>query len=256
YMGYHVLSLDWRGQGLSVRALPDLDKGYVRDFQHYLNDLELFYNLYIVPLKQPVTIIAHSMGGHITLRFLGQYYNHKNIKKAILISPMLDIVTSPVTGAFASRIAGWGARRLADLAVMAGLGAAYIPGGTDYCKEAVEFKDNLLTHDMDNFWLEHREIENNRSLALGGVTWWWLKAAFDSIDMLKKEKFLSQVKIPVSICSAAQDRVVCNETQKRTCQHLPDGHFVSIPGARHEILFETDDIRILLWHYISTLLQN
>ncbi|MBF0469581.1 MAG: alpha/beta hydrolase, partial [Desulfamplus sp.] len=129
-MGYHVLSLDWRGQGLSVRELPDRDKGYVRDFQDYLDDLDLFCNLYVLPLKQPVIIMAHSMGGHIALRFLGQYRNYENIKKAVLVAPMLDIITSPMTGRLASGIAGWGSRRLARLAVKAGFGTAYVPGNT------------------------------------------------------------------------------------------------------------------------------
>jgi len=47
--------------------------------------------------------------------------------------------------------------------------------------------------------------------------------------------------------SAAQDRVVCNATQQRVCRILPRAKFISIPGALHEILFETDEIRKIFW---------
>src|SRR6185503_9476751 len=37
--GFAVATLDWRGQGLSDRALKDRRKGYVRDFADYDTDL-------------------------------------------------------------------------------------------------------------------------------------------------------------------------------------------------------------------------
>jgi len=258
HLGYHVMSLDWRGQGLSFRELDNHDKGYVKNFQHYINDLELFYNLFITPLKLPVNILAHSMGGHIALRFLAQCstINNMHIQQTILLSPMVDILIFPVSKPVSARLADWGARMLADLTVMAGLEAQYVPGQTDYCRETVQFKENVLTHDINNFWLEHREIEKNRELALGGVTWGWLKAAFDSIDILKSEKYLSRIKNQVSIFSAAEDSVVCNRAQQKVCQTLSKGRFISIPGARHEILFETEEIRKVLWSHILSLLNR
>ncbi len=261
-MGYHVMSLDWRGQGLSVRELPNRDKGYVKDFNLYIKDLEFFYNLHVLPLskylKLPITILAHSMGGHIALRFLFERSNFdnlshvsNNIKKAILISPMIDIITSPIQGYFANRVADLLSRNIANLSVKFGLESRYIAGGKDYHKKDAKFEGNVLTHDWENFWLEHKEISKNRNLALGGVTWGWLKAAFDSIDILKDKKYLSSIKTPITIVSAEQDSVVSNSSQKQACHDLFDGKFISIPNARHEILFETEEIRELLWSYIS-----
>jgi lysophospholipase len=40
--GFAVATFDWRGQGLSDRALPDRQKGYVRNFSQYATDLEAF----------------------------------------------------------------------------------------------------------------------------------------------------------------------------------------------------------------------
>ncbi|MBF0376948.1 MAG: alpha/beta hydrolase [Desulfamplus sp.] len=265
-MGYHVMSLDWRGQGLSARELPNQDKGYVKNFQLYINDLELFFNLYAAPLSikfnLPITIIAHSMGGHITLRFLSEVYKNGykmdmlNIEKSILISPMIDIITSPVKKDFLDISTNWGTRLLADIAIKAKFGASYIPGGKDYSIKNAKFENNLLTHDWDNFWLEHREIAKNRKLALGGVTWGWLKAAFDSIDTLNDKDALSKIRTAIWILSAEQDRVVSNKAQKQICQALPNVKFISIPNSRHEILFEKEDIRKLLWKNITNILSN
>ena len=38
--GFAVATFDWRGQGLSERALTDRQKGYVRDFSQYATDLD------------------------------------------------------------------------------------------------------------------------------------------------------------------------------------------------------------------------
>lgn len=257
-LGYQVMSLDWRGQGLSVRELKNRDKGYIRDFQIYLDDLEIFCKLHLAPLKVPVTIIAHSMGGHIALRFMAQYSNTGivNFKKVILISPMIDIITLPVSGSVASLLADWGSRQIAHIAIIAGLETKYIAGGTDYCKDTVKFENNVLTHDYDNFWMEHKEIEKNRNLALGGVTWGWLNAAFYSIDMLRSKKYLSAIKTPVWIFSAEEDRVVSNRAQQIACRMLSKGHFISIHGARHEILFESEHIKKVLWDQLLELLEK
>src|SRR6476661_11087294 len=37
--GFAVATFDWRGQGLSDRALSDRRKGHVRNFNEYANDL-------------------------------------------------------------------------------------------------------------------------------------------------------------------------------------------------------------------------
>src|SRR5438445_8387868 len=40
--GFAVAALDWRGQGMSQRALRNPRKGYVRSFSQYQIDLEAF----------------------------------------------------------------------------------------------------------------------------------------------------------------------------------------------------------------------
>lgn len=234
---FHVISLDWRGQGLSVRELENRDKGYIHSFQCYLDDLYLFYNRVVIPLGLPVTFLAHSMGGHIALRFMAR--RGAEIKNAVLVSPMVDIVTDPIprflAGILARQMVRW--RR----------GKCYVPGNKNYNREGVQFANNPLSHDPRGFWQEHHCIEKNRDLALGGVTWGWLKAAFDSIDVLNAKDLAQRINLPVLLMSAAEDRVVSCKAQEKLCQNLPRGIFVSVPGARHEILNESEAVLGFFW---------
>ena len=239
--GFFVVSLDWRGQGLSVRELENRDKGYVASFQCYLDDLALFFMKVIRLLGLSVTILAHSMGGHIALRSMARQEIH--VKNAILLSPMVDIVTAPIPRVFAGLLArqmvAWGKEEM------------YVPGNGDYKAEDVQFENNPLTHDRNGFWQEHRCIEKNRDLALGGVTWGWLNAAFDSIDALAKTDVPPRITAQVLLLSAAQDRVVSCKAQEKLCQCLPRGTFVSVPRARHEILNESEEILAFFWKHFD-----
>ena len=47
--GFAVATIDWRGQGLSERALRDPRKGHVRNFSEYERDLEAFMQEVVLP---------------------------------------------------------------------------------------------------------------------------------------------------------------------------------------------------------------
>ena len=61
--GFAVATLDWRGQGMSERALRNPRKGYVRDFSRYDIDLDTFVREVVLPdCPPPFFALAHSMG--------------------------------------------------------------------------------------------------------------------------------------------------------------------------------------------------
>ena len=69
--------LDWRGQGGSVRLVPQAPlKGHIDDFAEYDADLEAFLEQVVAPMlaggARPIAL-AHSMGGHILLRYLSRH---------------------------------------------------------------------------------------------------------------------------------------------------------------------------------------
>ena len=236
HRGFNVYSLDWRGQGLSSRMLANRHKGFIKNYKNYLNDLNLFISKIVKPeAATPLIILSHSMGGHIALRFMHEH--PELVDKAVLVSPMIDILTSPLPR-WLVRLVAWGA-------IKADLDHAYIIGSGDYTVE--KFKDNRLTSDPKRFMDEHKAIVGNPGLALGSPTYGWLSATFESIDILTEPDFAKKITTPILIASAGRDRVVSNKAQKTICSLLPNCRFTEITGARHEILKETDAVRSIFW---------
>jgi len=235
--GFDVYSLDWRGQGLSTRMLADRHKGFIEDFDVYLNDLKMFVSNKVMPKAiGPVIILAHSMGGHIALRFI---HDHPGMAdRMVLTAPMIDIFSSPLTG--------WCAKFISRAANKAGFNRSYVFGSGIDTDE--KFKGNNLTSDPVRFMATAQTIAENPDLALGGVTYGWLSAALKSMDVLRNPGFAEQIRTPILLISAGEDRIVSNKAQRRICSLLPNCRFMEIPGARHEILRETDTVRSVFWH--------
>ena len=101
--GYSVITLDWRGQGLSSRhAEPGL-KGHVDDFAEFQTDLDaLLVTDQAMTLTGARVLVAHSMGGGIAAHAMARPSIAKTLDAAILSAPMLGISMSPF-----ARIAAW-----------------------------------------------------------------------------------------------------------------------------------------------------
>ena len=236
HRGFNVYSLDWRGQGLSSRMLANRHKGFIKTYDNYLNDLNLFINKIVRPeASMPLIILSHSMGGHIALRFIHEH--PKLVDKAVLVSPMIDISTSPLPR--------WFVRLIVWVAIKAGLDHVYVIGSGDYTVE--KFKDNRLTSDPERFMDENKAIVENPNLAVGGPTYGWLSATFESIGILAEPDFAKKITTPILIASAGCDRVVSIKAQKAMCALLPHCRFAEITGARHEIFKETDAVQSIFW---------
>ena len=234
--GFDVYSFDWRGQGLSSRMLANRHKGFIDNYDVYLNDLHLFFNTIVKPDSiHPLIIVAHSMGGHLALRFL---HDHPGtVDMAVLTAPMIDI--------FSSNLSRWFIKQVARIAVKAGLSHAYAIGSGDY-KDG-KFNGNNLTSDPVRFMDAINAIKKNPDLALGGVTYGWLSASLASIDILNQSGYAAKITTPILMMSAGEDKIVSINAQNKICQSLPKCRFVRIPGARHEILKETDAVRWIVW---------
>lgn len=236
--GWAVYSLDWRGQGLSDRLTANRLKGHVGRFCDYLDDLAQFVDLIADHgAARPLMLVAHSMGAHIGLRFMRE--RRHPFACAVLLSPMLDIELPAVPRRLL--------RGYVKAAVRLGFGQAFVPGGAVYAHKDRIFSENPLTSDPERFQRRVAEIAANPRLALGGVTYGWLNAAFNSIDRVAAPGFARGLALPLLIVRAAEDRIVSRWAQARFCRQAPDCRRVDIPGARHELLLETDACRRLLW---------
>ena len=91
--GFAVAILDWRGQGLSDRALSDPLKGYVGNFSEFDTDLETFMREVVLPdCPPPIFALAHSMGGAVALRTIAR--GHRWFDRTVLAAPMLGIASA------------------------------------------------------------------------------------------------------------------------------------------------------------------
>lgn len=230
--GFVVLAHDWRGQGLSARDLPDRLKGHAKGYKPFLEDYRRLLDAYEVRLPKPWVAVGHSMGGCLTLLALAS--GEKRFECAVLSAPMLGLQfgTFSLTAAAA----------LLRLNLLLGRANRYLLGQTGNPFDD-NFDDNVLTHDARRFARYRSQVRTNPDLALGGPTWGWLDFAFRATAILASPARLRAVTIPVDIVSAAEDRLVDNNAQAAAARNLPQGRLITVSGAYHEILMETDDMR-------------
>jgi lysophospholipase len=69
-----------------------------------------------------------------------------------------------------------------------------------------------------------------------------------SIDHVAAPAFARSLQVPLLMVTAAMDQIVCRQAQERFCRHANDCRMVSIEGARHELLVETDARRAQFWN--------
>lgn len=227
-----VLTHDWRGQGLSARGPGDRHKGHARGYKPYLDDFQALLRAFEARLPKPWVAVGHSMGGCLTLLAMAQ--GERRFAGVVLSAPMLGVKTGKVPVGRA--------RLAARLHTLLGRANRYVQGqpGNPF---ADEFEGNILTHDRARFARTVGLIAAEPQLALGGPTWGWLDFAFRATDYLAKPERLREITPPVIIVSAEDDQLVDNAAQAAAARHLPQGKLVRVPGAYHEILMETDQMR-------------
>ncbi|CAN5116603.1 alpha/beta hydrolase [soil metagenome] len=234
--GFVVLVHDWRGQGLSHRALPDRLKGHAAGFKEFLGDYQALLAAFETRLPQPWIALGHSMGGCLTMLALAT--GETRFAAAVLSAPMLGLNT----GGKPARAA----RALAWIMARCGLAADYVLGdkGDPFTQK---FQDDALTHDAARYARFQAQVKANPDIALGGITWGWADFAFSACAFLRRTPGVEAVVIPVTIIGAGDDSRVLVADEKSIADRLPHGRYVEIPDAFHEILIETDERRAVFW---------
>ncbi len=245
---YSVICVDWRGQGLSDRALFNRHKHHYSNFDSLIDDLDSLVNdVKSDNFQRPISILAHSMGGHIALRYLSE--RDHPISRAIFSAPMVDIRFAGIAEAIA--------KALINAANRFGFSESYAIGQGNYGPlRRTKAAMLLLTSDPDRFEDTHYQIDNDPDLALGGQTYGWLGAALSSIDTLNAPGHAERIDIPIAIVQAGADRLIDNARQKAYVERLPRCDFHVIDGARHELLKENDRIRGQFWSIFDELFET
>ncbi len=235
--GFAVAILDWRGQGLSERALGNARKGHVRDFSDYDRDLQAFVKEVVLPdCPPPLFALGHSMGAAVLLR--AAYHGHRWFDRMVLTGPMIDLA-----GAAGSRVA----RRSAQFMRLAGFGNSYIPGGGGTPVNSLPFPGNNLTSDPVRYSRTTAILEAEQTLGIGSPTVAWVDSAFRAMREFAEPSFANRVRQPLLLVAAGQDRIVSTPAIGAFARRLRTGSHLVIPGARHEILMEQDRFREQFW---------
>lgn len=232
--GWSIHSFDWRGQGGSGRLSDNPRCGHADDFGVWIDDLAAFYMQWRAGKPGPHVIVAHSMGGHLTLRALAE----KRVAPdaAVLVAPMLGLKSAPFGPRLGARIARLMCR-IGDPRRSAWKSNER-PGVPDRGRQG------LLTHDParyeDELWWKSEKPE----IALGPPSWGWVAEAYRSTLALERPGTLEAVTTPILLLAAAKDRLIDSAAIERAARRLPDVRFrMWGDESAHEILREADLVR-------------
>jgi lysophospholipase len=236
--GFAVAALDWRGQGLSRRALNDRRKGYVRDFAEYDVDLETFMREVVLPdCPPPIFALGHSTGATVLLR--AAHRGHRWFDRMVLTAPLIALGSVDYS------------RGIGPLIVRAlrlgGFGSMYVPKSDTSIVESRPFLGNILTSDPVRYARNAAVLEAEPALALGAPTVAWCDAAFRAMATLREHSYPARIRQPILIVAGGNDAVVSNAAIEEFASLLRAGSHLVVVGSQHEILMEQDRFRTQFW---------
>ncbi len=228
--GVTIAMMDHRGQGFSDRMHEDPEAGFVGAFQDYVDDLATFVDTVVRDGRGdlPLLGLGHSMGGAVLATYAVQ---HPGVFDAVVLaSPMLQIDFGED---YSESSAYWIAWAAPDSMYAAGQGPFV---------EGRPFEGNDVTHSRARFELAQRVFEVVFPEArLGGPTFGWLEQSIEATRSLRQSA--ARLTTPTLLLQASDDTVVVPAAQTAFCAEAPSCRLVAFPGARHELLMETDEIR-------------
>lgn len=229
--GYNVLSIDWRGQGLSDRLIADRRLGHIDRFPDYQRDVAVIeQSLTEIDLPKPHFLVAHSMGGCIGLRAL---INNLPVERVVFSAPMWGIYVAPLLRPFGA-VYSW-------LASSTGRGNSVMPGTrpANYVTYT-SLADNMLTTDLDHHDYMIRHAELAPEITVGGPTARWFYEAHVEMSALAQA---ARPDYPTLTYLGTQESIV--ETQAIHAMHRnwPTARLELVEGAKHELMMEAPKLR-------------
>ena len=235
--GFAVATLDWRGQGLSDRLLPDRNKGHIRNFSQYDTDLETFMREIVLPdCPPPYFALCHSTGSAVLLRAAAR--GERWFDRMVFTSPLIKLADVPL-GRFAPA--------LARAARLIGMGGTYIRGKHSAVLGTQPFVGNILTSDPVRYARVAAVIEAEPDLAIGGPTIAWVDSAFRVMKEFNEIGYADRIRQPILIVAAGRDKITSTPAIEQFAIHMRAGSHLIISGAMHEIIQEQDAYRQQFW---------
>ncbi|MBD1576440.1 MULTISPECIES: alpha/beta fold hydrolase [Vibrio] len=233
--GYDIYSYDHRGQGLSDRSSPDRHLGHVEKFDHYIKDLHhILRHFDLDENYQEKFLIAHSMGGAISTRYLQTHPNH-GFKRVVLSAPMVGIHMPWYLRSLAVPLSKWMASRNP---------IGYLPGKKGY--HVSPFSANDLTHSPIRYQWFRDLYEQQPDIQLGGPSRHWVNQSLNTTRLCHQQA--DKINVPLLLLQASEDIVVDNTAQNKFVNKINKHHenlatLVEMKGSKHEVFFEIDSLR-------------
>ena len=230
-LGFYMLVIDWRGQGLSQRVAEDQKVGHVDVFSDYHRDVAaMVQTARELELPEPWHLIGHSLGACIGLRAIS---DGLLVSSCTFTGPMWRL-NLPLL----KRAAGWPASWAAQAI---GKGEVLAPG-TDSSSYVLStpFEENRLTNDPDMYDYFIHQAQTLTDHQIGGPSMGWL------FQTLKETRALTNIQTPSIPCLAFcgdQDQVVDVSAARDLVARWPNGRFKLIKNGKHDLFSEAFDVR-------------
>jgi lysophospholipase len=240
--GWNVLAFDWRSQGGSRGGI---EGGHLDSLDPLVDDLAALIADWRSEVPGPHVVIGHSMGGHVLLRVLAE--RRPKLAAAVLIAPMVQINSAPLPSFAAA----------ATAQTMASIGLSRVAAwsGPEVPAPAGSSRQNFLTGCAERYEDELWWWEREPGFNLGTPTWGWLHAAYRSCALLT-DAALAKVKEPVLFVATEKDRLVSAPEIRRAAAAISGAELLMLEDAAHEILRETDKVRLQAFARIDRFLEE
>ena len=232
---FNIYIIDWAYQGKSNRWSDNRQKRHSDGYKTDLSDLDYLIQ-HELPKDMPLYMLAHSMGGHIGLRYIAQ--NPNVFSAASISAPMLGIKDFQYIKPIVKIL----------LHLLSPFKTSYVPFGKDWNeKERTSPAKDIFSSDpirkkLHNFWSTH-----DTELQVGNPTLAWVDESIQSIDTFFDEE-LPEIKIPCITFVAGQEKIVDNKEILIASRINQKIQLIDLPTAKHEIFMETDKI----WNEVTS----
>lgn len=233
--GFDVMVCDPRGQGYSQRLAEGDHRGLITDYSQFRGDLDQVMLALKARFAPPYFLLAHSMGGLITLDWLAGGRGD-DLCGVILNAPFTRLYADPLKRS--------AARAILRLGIMMGAQTRHLPGVPDH---SMNFELNNLTQDrMRHERFKRLQLAAPEAIA-GPPRFSWLNAAMAAQARVETAPALRGRRQPTLLVSACRDETVDPAHHELLAQRFPAIQLVCVQGARHEILMERDEYRAEFW---------
>jgi lysophospholipase len=198
----------------------------------YVVDIDTMVRDVMAHLPRPHFAVAHSMGAAALMLSLDRGGTQFN--RAVLMSPLIGLATLKLPG-----VAQAAAAALDFIA----LGTRYVPGGGPTPLSTRPFPENKLTTDPARYARIASVLSAAPHLGIGDPTVRWTQAMFQTFERFAHRDFGRRIETPSLMLIAGADPLCSAPAAEALALRMRGCQPVIIPGAKHELLFERDEIR-------------